>query len=218
MRLEPGMILDILAVIILLFSIISGARKGFAKTCFSFMQWFLCIVAGFFLCTPIKEYISEYTTLDETIYNYILDQVRTTIEESTPYQSIPDLFSQWLQGESNNFLYGSCASLTNIILTVLSFVFIVLAVKLVGGVLVRLLSKDYHSGVVGFLDGVLGFLFGAVRGVLILLISFAVLVPVLTLLPEVISATLKTAMDQSMIASVLYDDNLLLILLRDLFS
>ena len=218
MRLEPGMILDILAVIILLFSIVSGARKGFAKTCFSFMQWFICIVAGFFLCTPIKEYISEHTTLDETIHNYILGQVQTTIEESAPYQSVPDLFSQWLHGENNGFIYGTCASLTNIILTVLAFVIIVLAVKLIGGVLVRLLSKDYHDGVVGFLDGVLGFLFGAVRGVLILLIFFAVLVPVMTLLPEAASTTLKTAMDQSMIAAALYDGNLLLILLRDLFS
>ena len=218
MKLEPGMILDLLAALILLFSIIGGARTGFAKTCVSFMQWFVCIIAGFFLCTPIKEYLISHTTLDESIYNYILDQINTTIEESAPYQSIPDLFRSWLQGEGNDFLYGSSASLTDIILTVLAFILIILSVKIVGGILVLLLSKDYHDGVIGCLDGVLGFLFGAVRGILLLLIIFALLVPVLTLLPGTLSTALKTAMDQSMIASVLYDDNLLLILLRDLFS
>lgn len=218
MKLEPGMILDILAVVILLFSIIGGARKGFARTCFSFMQWFICIIAGFFLCAPVKEYLCSHTTLDESIHNYILDQIHTTMEESSPYQSIPDLFSSWLQGEGSDFLYGSSASLTDIILTVLAFLLVILAVKIVGGLFILLFSKEYHDGVIGCLDGILGLLFGAVRGVLLLLILFALLVPVLTLLPGTLSLAMKTALDQSMIATVLYDDNLLLILLRDLFS
>lgn len=218
MRLEPGMILDILAAVILLLSILWGARKGFAKTCLSFTQWFICILAGFFLCTTVKERLIEHTTLDEAIHNYILDQVQTTIEASAPYQSMPDLFSQWIQDADNDFIYGSCASITDIILTVLAFLLIILLVKIAGGLMILLVSKDYHDGVIGFLDGVLGFLFGAVRGILLLFILFALLVPVLTLLPGTLSVALKTAMDQSMIASVLYDDNLLLILLRDLFS
>lgn len=218
MKLEPGMILDILAVVILLISVIGGARKGFAKTCLSFMQWFFCIIAGFFLCTPIKQYLIDNTSLDEAIHSYILDQVHTTIEESAPYQSIPDLFGSWMKSEGSDFLYGSSASLTDIILTVLAFLLVILAVKIVGGILVLLLSKDYHDGVIGCLDTILGFLFGTVRGILCLLILFALLVPVLTLLPGTLSIALKTAMDQSLITSVLYDDNLLLILLRDLFS
>ena len=218
MKLEAGMILDLLAVVILLFSMIGGAKKGFAKTCFSFMQWFICIVTGFFLCTPVKEYISSRTTLDEAIHNYILDQIDTTIEQSAPYQSIPDLFRSWLQGEGSDFIYGSAASLTDIVLTVLSFLLIILAVKIIGSLVVLLFSKEYHDGIIGCLDGILGFLFGAVRGVLLLLIFFALLVPVLTLLPGTLSTALKTALDQSMIASVLYDGNLLLIFLRDLFA
>ncbi|MBR4020959.1 MAG: CvpA family protein [Firmicutes bacterium] len=218
MRLEPGMILDILAAVILLLSIIWGARKGFAKTCLSFTQWFICIIAGFFLCTTIKEQLIEHTTLDEAIHNYILDQVQTGIETSAPYQSMPDLFSQWMQEESNEFIYGSCASITDIILTVLAFLLIILVVKIIGGVVVLLFSKEYHDGVIGCIDGVLGFLFGAVRGILMQFVLFALLVPVLTLLPGTLSIAVKTAIDQSMIASVLYDDNLLLILLRDLFS
>lgn len=218
MRLESGMILDVLAAVILLFSIVSGARKGFAKTCLSFMQWFICIIAGFFLCTPIKGYLIAHTTLDEAIHSYIIDQIHTTIEESAPYQSMPDLFSSWLQDGRSGFLYGSSASLTDIVLTVLAFLLVILTVKIAGSILVLLFSKEYHKGLIGCLDGILGFGFGAVRGVLLLLILFALLVPVLTLLPDTLSTALKTAIDQSMVASVFYDDNLLLILLRDLFS
>ena len=218
MKLEAGMILDVLAVVILLFSMIGGARKGFAKTCFSFMKWFVCIIAGFFLCTPIKEYLCSHTDLDEAIHNYILDQIHTTIEKSAPYQSIPDLFRSWLQGEGGDFLYGSSASLTDIVLTVLAFLLMILAIKIVGGLVILLFSKEYHNGAIGCLDGILGLLFGVVRGILLLLLLFALLVPVLTLLPGTLSIAVKGAVDQSMLASVLYDDNLLLILLRDLFS
>ncbi len=218
MKLEPGIILDILAAVILLFSIVQGARKGFAKTCVSFMQWFICIVAGFFLCTPIKEYLMDHTTLDEAIHNYIIDQIHTTIEESAPYQTVPDLFSSWLQRGEDSFLYGTSASLTDIVLTVLAFLLIILGVKIIGGILVLLFSKEHHKGLIGCMDGLLGFGFGAVRGILLLLILFALFVPVLTLLPGTLAITIKTALDQSMVASVLYDDNLLLILLRDLFS
>ena len=218
MKLEPGMILDILTAVILLFSIISGALKGFTKTCLNFMQWFICILAGFFLCGFVKEYLTDHTTLDEAIYNYIFDQIDTTIEESAPYLSMPDLFRSWLQGEDSSFLYGSSSSLTDIILTLLAFLLVSLSVKIAGGILVLLFSKEYHGGVIGCLDSTLGLLFGAVRGMLLLLIIFAFLVPVLTLLPGTLSTAVKTALDQSAAASFLYDNNLLLILLRDLFS
>lgn len=218
MNLEPGMIMDILAAVILLFSLIWGAQKGFAQTLLSFMQWFICIIAGFFLCASAKEYIIKNTTLDEAINSYILDQIGTTIEESTPYNSMPDLFSEWINRGSSDFVYGTSAALTDVILTVLSFIAVILVIKLVCGIFALIFSKEYHDGVIGFLDGLVGFLFGGVRGILLVYLSFAVLVPLLSLLPPEVSNPIKSAMDQSYIASVLYDDNLLLILVRDLFS
>ena len=218
MEFTPGIIMDILAAVILLFSLIQGARMGFAKTLVSFMQWFGCIIAGFFLHASVKDYLIRQTNLDDAINSYILDQIHTTIEESAPYQSMPDLFRQWINTENGGFVYGTSASLTDVILTVLSFVAVILAVKLICKFFELILSKKHHDGIIGFVDGFTGLLFGAVRGVLLVLILFAFLVPVLSLLPGTLSETLKTAMDQSYVASFLYDDNILLILVRDLFS
>lgn len=218
MSLTPGIIMDILAAVILLFSLIQGARTGFAKTLVSFMQWFVCILAGFFLCASVKEYIIKQTSLDDAINSYILDQISTTIEESAPYKAMPDLFSQWINSESSDFVYGTSASLTDVILTVLSFIAVILVIKIICGFFALIFSKEYHDGLIGFLDGFVGFLFGAIRGVLLIFIVFALLVPVLSLLPPTASEFIKTAMDQSYVASFIYDDNLLLILIRDLFS
>jgi len=218
MSLTPGIIMDILAAVILLFSLIRGAQKGFAQTLVSFMQWFICIIAGFFLCASVKEYLVRQTDFDEAINRYILDQINTTIEESAPYNAMPDLFSEWINSESSDFVYGTSASLTDVILTVISFVAVIIVIKVICGFFALIFSKEYHDGLIGFLDGFVGFLFGAVRGVLLVFLVFAVLVPVLSLLPGTLSVALKTAMDQSYVASFIYDDNLILILVRDLFS
>lgn len=218
MELGPGMIMDILAAVILLFSVIRGAQKGFAQTLLSFVQWFACIIAGFFLYGYVKDYISENTTFDDAVHHYILDQITTSIEESTPYNAMPDLFSQWINTGDNNFIYGTAASLTNVVLTVLSFVAVIVVIKIICGVLALIFSKEYHDGLIGFLDGLVGLLFGLVRGILLVFLFFALLVPVLSLLPSNIADTIQTAMDQSYVASMLYNDNLLLILIRDLFS
>ena len=218
MNLTPGIIMDILAGLILLFSLIQGARKGFTQTLLSFLQWIGCILAGFFLYSHVKDYIVNNTDFDDIIHRYILDQVTSTIQESAPYLTMPDLFAKWIEPGSNDFIYGTATSLTNVVLTVLAFIAVILVIKIICGILVRLFSKKYHDGIIGFLDGLMGLLFGLVRGVLLVFLFFALLVPVLTLLPGTLSVALKTALDQSYVAAFLYDDNLLLILIRDLFS
>ena len=65
MNLTPGIAMDILAAVILLFSMIQGARSGFARTLVSFVQWFGRIIAGFFLCTSVKEYIIRDIVTDD---------------------------------------------------------------------------------------------------------------------------------------------------------
>jgi len=218
MNLTPGIAMDILAAVILLFSMIQGARSGFARTLVSFVQWFGCIIAGFFLCTSVKEYIIRETTLDEAINSYILDHIGTTIEESTAYQSIPSLFGEWLNRNPSGFVYGTSASLTDVLLTIIAFLAVIFAVKLLCSIFILIFSKENHDGFIGFMDSLVGFLFGAVKGVLLLFLTFAFMVPVLSLLPGTLSETIRDAVDQSQLASFLYDDNLLLILVRDLFS
>ncbi len=74
MNLGPGIILDIVICGILLFSTIMGAKKGVARTVVSFMQWFVCIIAGFILCDTVKGLLIDYTTTDDAINRYVLEK------------------------------------------------------------------------------------------------------------------------------------------------
>ena len=64
----------------------------------------------------------------------------------------------------------------------------------------------------------MGFIFGLVRGVLLVLLFFTVLVPVLGVIWPDMSETIVGLMDGTRLAELLYDDNMILVLIRDLFS
>lgn len=213
-----GLIIDIFALTILILSTALGARKGFALTVVSFMQWFVCVILGFILCGICKDFLMDYTQLDETIHASILGSIENAISENTETLALPDLFSTWIREGSQTLAQDTATSITSSLMTVIAFLTVVLAIKLVCFGLVHLLSRRYNEGVTGFLDGFLGFLFGLARGLIVLLLLFAVLVPVLNILIPDSAIAVADAMKHSYTARVLYDDNMLLILIRDFFS
>lgn len=210
--------MDFIIVLILALSAVLGARKGFAMTLASFMQWFVCIIAGLLFCNKAKGFLIDDTTLDDSINRIVLSHIETSIEESAPYKAMPDLFSSWINQGAEDFAYGTSASITNVVMTVIAFLAVVLAIKVIGFLVVHLFSRKYNDGVTGFFDGLMGFLFGLVRGVLLVLLFFTVLVPVLGVIWPDISLTLVELMDGTRLAEILYDDNMILVLIRDLFS
>lgn len=218
MNLGTGIIMDIVVCAVLLLSIIMGARKGAVMTVISFMQWFVCIILGFIFCDKVKALLIDYTTMDDWLNQYILNHIKTSIEESSPYQAMPDLFGSWVNDTSDSFIYGTSAAMTSTLMTVIAFLCIVFGIKIVCFGLVRLFSRKYHEGVVGFFDGFMGFLFGGVRGILYVFLLFAVLVPILGLVFPGLSEAVINSMDDSYIAGFLYNNNVLLILVRDFFS
>lgn len=215
MNLGPGIILDIIVVAIMLLSTIWGARKGFVLTVISFMQWFVCLIAGFVFCTMMKGFLIDNTTIDDSINQYLLEQMGGSITDTSTYQALPDLFSKPVSEATDQFVYGASASITSVLLTVISFLIIVFGMKIIAFLMARIFSRKYHDGAVGFVDGFLGFVFGLIRGALLVFLFFALLVPILGLImPESAEAIIK-AMETSNIADYLYNDNFLLIIVRD---
>ena len=213
-----GIIMDMAALVIILLSTIAGARKGFAATMVSFMQWFVCAAAGLLLCGQLRSFLAKETKLEDWIRDSIQSHLRTSIEESGPYQALPDLFSSWNSQGTETLSHITAVSITEVLMTIICFLLIVFGIKLACWILIHLFSKGSNDGVIGFIDGFAGFAFGIARGLILALLFFALLVPVLGLLLPDLAETFGRAMDGSHIASILYDDNVLLVLLRDLFT
>ena len=218
METGTGFIMDIIVLAIILFSTIFGARKGFAAAVSSFMQWFLCIALGFFFNDTVKEILRDYTELDESIHRVISEQLSARIEESPTYRTLPDLFGDFLKDSPESFGNAAAEPICSALMSVIAFLAVVFGIKVLCALIMFLFSRKHNDGVTGFIDGFLGFLFGMARGLLLALLGFAVLVPVLGLLLPESAQPLIYAIEHSDIASVFYNENVLLFLVRDLFS
>ncbi len=218
METGTGFIMDIIVLAIILFSTIFGARKGFVAAVSSFMQWFLCIALGFFFNDTVKEILRDYTELDESIHRVISEQLSARIEESPTYRTLPDLFGDFLKDSPESFGNAAAEPICSALMSVIAFLAVVFGIKVLCALIMFLFSRKHNDGVTGFIDGFLGFLFGMARGLLLALLGFAVLVPVLGLLLPESAQPLIYAIEHSDIASVFYNENVLLILVRDLFS
>lgn len=218
METGTGFIMDIIVLAIILFSTIFGARKGFAAAVSSFMQWFLCIALGFFFNDTVKEILRDYTELDESIHRVISEQLSARIEESPTYRTLPDLFGDFLKDSPESFGNAAAEPICSALMSVIAFLAVVFGIKVLCALIMFLFSRKHNDGVTGFIDGFLGFLFGMARGLLLALLGFAVLVPVLGLLLPESAQPLIYAIEYSDIASVFYNENVLLFLVRDLFS
>lgn len=212
------LVIDIIVCLMVIISAVFGARKGFALTLISFIQWFVCIILAVLLNSYVKELVYKYTSIDETISGYFVKSMSGSVQGSSLYQAIPDLFSGWVRYSSDQAILTIADEITSVVMTVLSFLAIIFLIKLICLLFSRLLSKKYHKGFLGFLDGCGGFLLGTVRGAVYVLIGMTVLIPVLSFIwPDVANFVIKS-MDSSEISGLLYDNNVLLIAVRDIFS
>lgn len=212
------MIMDIVAGVIVIFSTILGAKKGFTNTVVSFLQWFVCIVLGFLLCGKLKDILILHTTFDDLINQNIFEKLSASVEASSAYQAVPDLFSPWMTDTTGSLARSAAGSITSIILTVISFLVIIFGVKLIAYIMYHSFSKKYHHGILGFFDGLAGFALGAIRGVIYVLLAFAILVPLLGFIWPQLSIAVTESFDSSYFAGYLYDNNFLLIIVRNILT
>ncbi|HKM28081.1 MAG TPA: CvpA family protein [Anaerovoracaceae bacterium] len=212
------MVMDIIIAVILLASIILGVRGGFTHTVLNCMHWVVGLAVGFFFCDNVKDFLVEKTLIDDTINAKIASTMSASLAEDATYQSIPTLYSDSLDSAGDTFIYNAVLSMTGILMTIISFLLIIFAIKIICFFLNRLFSKKYNGGIVGFVDGFAGFVAGTVRGGILVLVFLALLVPILGLILPSLVPDVMEALDKSYVAGTLYDNNLLLVLIRDLFA
>jgi uncharacterized membrane protein required for colicin V production len=210
--------MDIAIGLIILFSMIAGARRGFAMTLINCMHWFLSLILAYVFCDDVKAYIIDNTTLDDTINQIMVNSMNSNFSGNTLYMSIPTLFENQLKSMADGFLYKTASSMTDLLITILSFLVILIGIKIACFLLSRLFSKKYNQGLVGFFDGLIGLLLGFVRGTILAFIFLAFLVPFITLIYPELAPVIMEYLDQSYIAGILYENNILLVIVNGIFN
>jgi ABC-type bacteriocin/lantibiotic exporter with double-glycine peptidase domain len=212
------MVMDIITCCIVIATAVFYMRKGFALTVVSILQWFVCIVVGLLFCGRLKDLVVDKTPIDEALNSFFAKRFETSVTDTSAFQSVPKLFDSWMKDATVYISNTTAQGITSVVLSILCFLAIVIAIRIICWLFARLFSKKHHKGVIGFFDGLAGLALGVVMGFFFVLVVFALLVPVLSLLPASISAMINHSFDTSYFSGQIYDNNFLLELLKNLFN
>lgn len=231
--------LDGIICLILLIAVIRGAVRGIGDT----MIRILGMAAGFGLCFMYLDRVSAWLSttpmqrkLQQHMYQIVRDYLLGGAEQgpeadnSTSHiinnfvgNTQPDPYTEAMPktlGGVVNDLADKTASaaaerLTDVCISILSVLVILLAVWLVITIirLIYKLGRD-NSVILRLSDRILGMAFGVVRGLVLAFLASAALIPATTLFAPDKVPEVMAAMQQTTIASTLYDINPVMLIVQ----
>ena len=215
------MVMDIMTGIIFIGTVILSMRKGFALTVINFLRVIASIVLGVLFCDDLRDWLLEKTGLgvwiEETLQKQMADTLTSAWMETDLYAALPEMLQKETLTLTGSLAGEGAASLSGMLLSMVSFFLIVLAVGLVCSLLIHIFSKQHNRGFFGLLDWLLGGIMGILSGLFYVFVFLALIVPVTSLFMPSLSETLMASFAESRFAGSLYDNNLLLLIFRDFF-
>lgn len=209
------MILDILIILIIAAAGILGYRKGFVHTLIHSVGWAISLVFAYLLTPGGCDYAKDRTGLYPWIHTIVEKKCDVSMSAiDTMTNSLPPGIAPAVEGYSSDIVGGIADQVTNIFATILVFAALFVIFKLIFFFFQLRFSKDYNDGFVNFADGLFGMLFGFFKGFLLVLVLLAAMLPLINMLSTGLTELLTEQLAASHIASLLYDDNLILMLLN----
>ena len=225
---------DYIVLLIMAVSIIFGIYKGFISSAGSILVT-LCAWGGALLFTDdlalliqqktnILEEIIYYVQADETIADLTLRKTSIfslsaeTIAEAVEGANIPEFFKPHIIQNINNQVFDAVETLGDYfdytvgsaILNILCFFGILIIVALITSIVKSGLEAMFKLPALRYVDGLLGAGLGAIRGLFIVYAFFMLLPVLLLVMPESIITKYLGNVSDAPIASVFYDNNILL--------
>lgn len=208
---------DGIIVIILIFATVYGYRRGFVHTFIHTVGWMLAVVLGFVWYPHVINFLKEKTGFYDTVHSKIAERITENASSTTDaaMTGIPEvirgLLDKTVDSATSAIATSMSDSLSNLIFNIIGFLVVAFAIKLFLLVLTTLFSKEKNKGIIGGLDGFFGLLAGALKGVILVYILLALMVPITSLSG---SSFLMGELDGSVLGSYLYENNLILGLVK----
>ncbi len=209
------MIMDILILGIFSTTIFLSMRKGFAMTVANFFKGVVTLIIAWIFCDDVSAFLTEKTFLGTKISETIQAHLTAKWEDSDMYKALPDLLKAGSDHGTGDLISEGAASLTAVLMTIFSFVLIVLVLRLAVSLFIHLFSHKENEGFTGAMDWFLGTLLGVILGIISVMLFLAVVLPLVGILMPGQLDTVTALFQGSFFAEDLYDNNLLLILFRD---
>lgn len=210
------MVLDIAVCAIIIGSMVQGFRHGLLRSFIHTAGWLVSLASGFLFGPKLHAFLADNTGIYDFLYTRINDKAGSALSLEELQQSLPSIMQEAFTGLSDS-LSGSVAdSFANLALCMISFFIIAFCVRAAFHIILALFSREKNDGIAGFVDGAAGLLFGFIKSILYTFIILALLLPAASLVSAEGAAFITDSLAQSKIASELYNNNLLLLMVNDL--
>ncbi|MBQ7097001.1 MAG: CvpA family protein [Clostridia bacterium] len=199
------MLADLIVVVTVAFCIIMGYRSGFVKTCIRAVSYVLSIilalaiypvVAGFLATTPL--------------YDFLLGVVEANVV-GTGDVSL-GLYAEYFKDAAQMLATGATEAIATLLINIIAFVLVVIGCRIIIALLANMLNLVTKIRGIKQLNQLGGIVIGALIGVLVVYIVLAVL---LFCEPMLESDFVIEQIQNSMIASKMYQNNVLVSMLSD---
>lgn len=211
--------MDIAILAIFLVSTVLGYIQGFIRTFLHTVGWLLSIILGFAWYPAVADFLKKKTDFYDTMHSNVADRLAAagsdaagSAQDAVHYSGIPDILSQAFQAAKDAVADSLAGGITNILFNIVAFLIIIAAIKFIFWLLITLFSKRENGGITGWFDGIFGAVFGGLKGIVIVFVLLALLVPV----TELSSSTyFLDSLKDSKLAYTLYDNNWVFVLIKE---
>jgi len=207
------MFFDVLIVAIIVVCAVFGFINGFLISLSRIGGWLGALVVAFFFRGQVSDWLLAHTNF----YAQTQARVQTVCETFVAnYRDGGDPsagaggFSSILANVGERLATAAAEQITAHLWTVIVFVGIVIAIKIILFVLTLLLSKKFHGGMIGGIDGIAGLLFGLFQAVVAILVVFALILPLSYTVSAQAHDNIEKEMNSSTVAQLIYENNPLL--------
>ena len=179
------MYLDFAAAVILILCIIFGEKRGFVRSLTSAFGWLFSLFFAFLYSPALADYISENTPAKQLVYDFSMKHMKSLFPEAAGLSGnvpsdLPSSLANAIAGSASDqfeqLAQPVAEQLAETIISVISFFIVVFVVKFLIHFIERLAGRIRRVKIVGTVDGILGMLFGIVKGAVLIYLLMAVLI------------------------------------------
>ncbi len=178
--------------------------------------WLLAIILGFVWSPKAKAFLLDKTDYYDSIHKSLAERFSSAVSAENFFaDGFPKILQGVVEKMSRAAADSFADSMTELLFTILSFIAVTLLIKLILWLVIGLFSKKHAGGLTAFLDGLAGLCAGLVKGVLMVFVLFALMVPVMSLASSQFALSFQNWLADSTFACDLYDNNLIILIVRD---
>ena len=208
-----GIVIDFLILLIILICSFIRYTRGLVKVVVGLLAFVIALVASVILYKPISNLIIEKTNLDDNIQAGIYEEIKgEDIEKSD--NGIIEFANQYLVSEMKEVTAELISeSITETIIEVITFIILLILIRIVLIFASAVFGLIAELPIIKQFNKAGGTIYGILQGIIINYIIFAIIIVGIQI-AKVDKVTIDNTIGESKIGSVLYNDNIIIKLLK----